>query len=73
MKHVVVSTALLAILSVLLFTVSYRHAEGQERATCSQALAACGKQRVCLNRYHLCMRTGCWNAFMINRCGYVKQ
>jgi len=74
MTHLVLGTALAAMLSLPLVTISYNNAaEAEERATCSQARSACGKQRACQKRYETCMRTGCWATLLVHRCGYVKR
>jgi hypothetical protein len=73
MTHLVLGTALAVMLSLPLVPIFYNTAEAQERATCSQARSACGKQRACQKRYEACMRTGCWAALLVHRCGYVKR
>jgi hypothetical protein len=53
--------------------MSYDEALAQERATCSQARAHCGTQRVCQRRYEACMETGCWTVTLVRRCGYERR
>jgi hypothetical protein len=56
------------------FVAMFRNAaSAQERATCSQARAHCGTQRVCQRRYEACMETGCWTVTLVRRCGYEKR
>ena len=71
MARFVVATALVGMLAVL--ALSYGEAAAQQRSTCSQALAHCGKQRVCQRRFENCMETGCWTVVMVKRCGYEKK
>jgi hypothetical protein len=73
MARFVFATALAAVLGVPLLAMSYGGASAQERATCSQARAQCGTQRVCQRRFDSCMQTGCWTVVMVKRCGYEKR
>jgi hypothetical protein len=71
MARFVVAPVLVAMLALL--AVPFGAAWAQERATCSQARAHCGKQRVCDKRFETCMQTGCWTVVMVKRCGYEKR
>jgi hypothetical protein len=71
-RFVLVAT-LAAVLSVLTVVIPHNDASAQQRATCSQARSACGTQRICRERYQECMRTGCWAARLVKRCGYTKE
>lgn len=73
MARLVVATVLVAVLGLPLLVISIDPASAQERATCSQARAHCGKQRVCDKRFETCMQTGCWTVVMVKRCGYEKR
>ena len=73
MARTVVATALVGVLAAPLLAMSYGDAAAQQRSTCSQALAHCGKQRVCQKRFENCMETGCWTVVMVKRCGYEKR
>ena len=73
MARFVVATVLVAMLALPLLAISYSRASAQQRATCSQALAQCGTQRVCQRRFDNCMQTGCWTVVMVKRCGYEKR
>jgi hypothetical protein len=73
MARSVVASVLVAMLGVALLAVSWGAAWAQERATCSQARAHCGKQRVCDKRFETCMQTGCWTVVLVKRCGYEKR
>jgi hypothetical protein len=73
MTRLLFGTVLVAVLSVPFVAMSYNEASGQERATCSQARAHCGTQRVCQRRYEACMETGCWTVTLVRRCGYEKR
>ena len=73
MARLIFGIALAPMLSVPVVAISDHGAWAQERATCSQALSSCGTQRVCQRRYQACMRTGCWTALLVQRCGYVKR
>jgi len=73
MARFVFATGLAAVLGMLLLAMSYGGASAQERATCSQARAQCGTQRVCQRRFENCMQTGCWTVVMVKRCGYEKR
>ena len=73
MARFVFATALAAVLGMPLLAMSYGGASAQERATCSQARAQCGTQRVCQRRFDSCMQTGCWTVVMVKRCGYEKR
>ena len=44
-----------------------------QRLTCSRALQACGKQRICQTRFQTCMETGCWTVWRVRRCGYERR
>jgi hypothetical protein len=68
-----VAIALVGMLAAPLLALSYGEAAAQQRSTCSQALAHCGKQRVCQRRFENCMETGCWTVVMVKRCGYEKR
>jgi hypothetical protein len=71
MARFVVVPVLVAMLALL--AVPWSAAWAQERATCSQARAHCGTQRVCQRRFDNCMQTGCWTVVMVKRCGYEKR
>lgn len=73
MARFLVATALVGMLAAPLLVLSYGVAAAQQRSTCSQALAHCGKQRVCQRRFENCMETGCWTVVMVKRCGYEKR
>jgi hypothetical protein len=73
MARFLVATALVGMLVAPLLVLSYGEAAAQQRSTCSQALAHCGKQRVCLRRFENCMETGCWTVVLVKRCGYEKR
>jgi hypothetical protein len=73
MARVVVAIVLAAVLGVPLLALSYSMASAQQRATCSQARALCGTQRVCQKRFENCMETGCWTVVLVKRCGYEKR
>ena len=73
MARLLFGTILVAVLSVPFVALSYNQASAQERATCSQARAHCGTQRVCQRRYEACMETGCWTVTLVRRCGYEKR
>jgi hypothetical protein len=73
MARFIVATALVGMLAAPLLVFSYGDAAAQQRSTCSQALAHCGKQRVCQRRFENCMETGCWTVVMVKRCGYEKR
>jgi hypothetical protein len=73
MARFVVATALVGMLAAPLLAFSYSDAAAQQRSTCSQALAHCGKQRVCQRRFENCMETGCWTVVLVKRCGYEKR
>jgi hypothetical protein len=73
MARFLVATALVGMLAAPLLVLSYGEAAAQQRSTCSQALAHCGKQRVCQRRFENCMETGCWTVVMVKRCGYEKR
>src|SRR6266550_777098 len=55
MARFVVSPVLVAMLALI---APWGAAWAQERATCSQARAHCGTQRVCQKRFDNCMQTG---------------
>jgi hypothetical protein len=59
--------------AIAFLTLAWGAAGAQERATCSQARAHCGTQRVCQRRFDNCMQTGCWTVVMVKRCGYEKR
>ena len=71
MARFVVVPVLATMLAFL--TLTWGAAWAQERATCSQARAHCGTQRVCQRRFDNCMQTGCWTVVMVKRCGYEKR
>jgi hypothetical protein len=71
MARFIVSAVLVAMLALL--AVPWGTAWAQERATCSQARAHCGTQRVCQKRFETCMQTGCWTVVLVKRCGYEKR
>jgi predicted transglutaminase-like cysteine proteinase len=74
MARLIVSIVLVAMLAMLaLLAVPWGAAWAQERATCSQARAHCGTQRVCQRRFDTCMQTGCWTVVLVKRCGYEKR
>jgi len=73
MARLLFGTALVAALGVVFVAMSRNEAPAQERATCSQARAHCGTQRVCQRRYEACMETGCWTVTLVKRCGYEKR
>lgn len=74
MARLIISIVLVAMLAMLaLLAVPWGVAWAQERATCSQARAHCGTQRVCQRRFDNCMQTGCWTVVMVKRCGYEKR
>ena len=63
--------ALAAIIGMAFLVISYD--EASARMTCSEARSLCGKQRVCGERFQTCMRTGCWAAWRLRKCGYVQE
>jgi len=73
MARLLLGTILVAVLSVPFIAMYYNEASAQERATCSQARAHCGTQRVCQRRYEACMETGCWTVTLVRRCGYERR
>jgi hypothetical protein len=73
MARLLFGIIVVAVLSVPFVAVSYNESSAQERATCSQARAHCGTQRVCQRRYEACMETGCWTVTLVRRCGYEKR
>jgi hypothetical protein len=73
MARLLFGTVLVTVLSAPFVAMSYNEASAQERATCSQARAHCGTQRVCQRRYEACMETGCWTVTLVRRCGYEKR
>ena len=73
MARLLFGIIVVAALSVPFVAVSYNESSAQERATCSQARAHCGTQRVCQRRYEACMETGCWTVTLVRRCGYEKR
>ena len=73
MARLVFAIIVVAVLNVPFVAVSYNESSAQERATCSQARAHCGTQRVCQRRYEACMETGCWTVTLVRRCGYEKR
>ena len=73
MAHFVFGTILVAMLTAPLIAIFYNEASAQERETCSQALAHCGKQPVCQRRYEACVQTGCWSVGPVKGCGYQQQ
>jgi hypothetical protein len=73
MARLLFGTVVVAVLSVPFVAMPYSEAWAQERATCSQARAHCGTQRVCQRRYEACMETGCWTVTLVRRCGYEKR
>ena len=60
-------------LGTLLVLVSSDAALAAQRLTCSRALQACGKQRICQQRFQDCMETGCWTVWRVRRCGYERR
>jgi hypothetical protein len=64
---------LVAVLGMAFVAMPSNEASAQPRATCSEARFACGKQRVCRERYRTCMQSGCWAVWRVRRCGYVKE
>ena len=73
MARLLFATVLVAALGVPFAAMFQNEASAQERATCSQARAHCGTQRVCQRRYEACMETGCWTVTLVRRCGYEKR
>jgi hypothetical protein len=73
MARLIVATALVAMLGLPLLAMLSGEASAQQRATCSQARAHCGTQKVCQRRFESCMETGCWTVGLVKRCGYEKQ
>jgi hypothetical protein len=73
MARLLFGTVLVAVLGVPFVAMFRNEAAAQERATCSQARAHCGTQRVCQRRYEACMETGCWTVSLVKRCGYEKR
>ena len=73
MARLIVATALVAMLGMPLLAMFSGEASAQQRATCSQARAHCGTQKVCQRRFESCMETGCWTVGLVKRCGYEKQ
>jgi len=73
MARLLFGIIVVAVLNVPFVAVSYNESSAQERATCSQARAHCGTQRVCQRRYEACMETGCWTVTLVRRCGYEKR
>jgi hypothetical protein len=57
----------------LLAPIASGEANAAQRATCSRALQACGKPRVCQSRYQACLETGCWTVWRVRRCGYERR
>jgi len=68
-RNVMVATMLCAVL----VAISYDEPQAQQRMSCTQARAACGKQPVCQRRYETCMQTGCWRSAILRRCGYIQR
>jgi hypothetical protein len=73
MARLLFAIVVVAALSLPFVAMSQNAASAQERATCSQARAHCGTQRVCQRRYEACMETGCWTVTLVRRCGYEKR
>lgn len=73
MARLLFGTVLVAALGLPFVAMFQNEAWAQERATCSQARAHCGTQRVCQKRYEACMETGCWTVTVVRRCGYEKR
>jgi len=73
MARLIVATALVAMLGMPLLAMFSGEASAQQRATCSQARAHCGTQKVCQRRFESCMETGWWMVRLVKRCGYEKQ
>ena len=73
MARLLFGTVLVAALGLPFVAMFQSEAWAQERATCSQARAHCGTQRVCQRRYEACMETGCWTVTVVRRCGYEKR
>ena len=73
MARLLFAIVLVAALGVPFAAMFQNEASAQERATCSQARAHCGTQRVCQRRYEACMETGCWTVTLVRRCGYEKR
>jgi predicted transglutaminase-like cysteine proteinase len=73
MARLLFGIVVVAALSLSFVAMSRNAASAQERATCSQARAHCGTQRVCQRRYEACMETGCWTVTLVRRCGYEKR
>jgi len=73
MARLIVAIALVAVLGLPLLAMFSGKASAQQRATCSQARAHCGTQKVCQRRFENCMETGCWTVGLVKRCGYEKQ
>jgi hypothetical protein len=60
-------------IGALLALASSDSALAAQRLTCSRALQACGKQRICQTRFQACMETGCWAVWRVRRCGYERR
>ena len=73
MARLLFAIVAVAALRVPFLALSENEASAQERATCSQARAHCGTQRVCQKRFEACMETGCWTVTLVRRCGYEKR
>jgi hypothetical protein len=73
MARLLFAIVVVAALSLPFVAMSRNAASAQERATCSQARAHCGRQPVCQRRYEACMETGCWTVTLVRRCGYEKR
>ena len=58
---------------MLLDVASVDTALAAQRLTCSRALQACGRQRICQKRFQDCMETGCWTVWRVRRCGYERR
>lgn len=58
---------------LLVLTSSVEANAAVQRLTCSRALQACGKPRICQSRYQVCLETGCWKVGPIRRCGYERR
>jgi hypothetical protein len=71
--RIAVSLPLAGVLGALAVVTSSDAAGAAQRLTCSRALQACGKPRICQSRYQACLETGCWTVWRVKRCGYERR
>jgi hypothetical protein len=67
------SLPLVGVIGFLIALTSADQAAAAQRLTCSRALQACGKPRICQTRYQACLETGCWTVWRVKRCGYERR